>query len=577
MNKIFSIAAFIVGVYFPVRAQDVPVHAKKVYVSPEGKIFYNKSLPVYFYISTSSDANAPHYLLKSEATPKYANPMYFDTEGKNTLRSPSAVDTVTRKLIMPKMDVQFQLYVDSKPPLTEILFDRHKESLIHGLHYIPDSVSVSFKAVDELSGVENTYVSIDSGAFTPSGHPIRLDREKEYAIKYYSVDNTGNAEHLKGIKFFTDKTPPTSKLDINGPNHEDVLSGDVVLSISAEDKISGVKHIYISIDDSIFHPYTKKISTVLLQQGEHKLYYYSTDKVDNIEKVNTYVFYVDKTPPQVIEEIMGKTFIANGKEFSAGTSKLKITSFDNKAGVKEIYYSINNSPYVKYEKPIVLSGYKGDLLVNSYGVDNVGNKSRSDASNARKNNIPYVDLGAPWVGHSFKGPIFINRDTVFVSQKTNIALDAKDTESGIDRIEYQVDTGSLAKYEAPFTISKEGYHHISVFGYDNTQNLTRQEFGIVVDTTGPQIFERFSSPSNGTFEVDNEKLELYSNPIVVFLSATDSKSGYEALQFELNNNPVLPYTRDVRGFVPDKKNTIRVRAFDKLGNQTEKIIEFYIK
>lgn len=577
MNKTIAITAFILGVCVSANAQELPAHTKKVYISPEGKIFYNKSLPVYFFISTSPDPNAPHYLLKSETTPQYSNPMYFDTEGRNTLRSPSAVDTVTQKVIIPKQDVQYQVYTDSKPPLTKILFDRHKESLSKGLHFVPDSISVTFDATDELSGVENTYVSIDNGAFQPFHNMLRLDKEKEYTIKYYSVDNTGNAEHLQDILFSVDKTPSISKLDITGPDHENILSGNTQLSISADDNISGVKHIYISIDDSVFHPYTGKINTALLQQGEHKLYYYSTDKVNNIEKVNTYAFYVDKTPPQVIEEIIGKTFIANGKEFSAGTSKLKITSFDNKAGVKEIYYSINKAPYIKYEKPIVLSGYKGDLLVNSYAVDNVGNQSRSDASNARKNSIPYIDLSAPWVGHSFKGPIFMNRDTVFINHKTNIILDAKDSESGIDRIEYQVDSGNLITYEAPFTLDKEGYHHISVFGYDNTDNLTRQDFGVIVDTTGPQIYERFSSPTTGTSDSDNEKLNQYSNPVVVFLSATDVKSGYEALQFELNDNPVQPYTRDVRGFVPDKKNAIKVKAFDKLGNQTEKTIEFYIK
>src|SRR4030065_2219815 len=76
--------------------QVIPEHEKKIYISPDGKIYYNKSLPAYVFISTSPENNAPAYLLHSEATPKFTNPMYFDTEGKNTLKSPSAVDTTTR-------------------------------------------------------------------------------------------------------------------------------------------------------------------------------------------------------------------------------------------------------------------------------------------------------------------------------------------------------------------------------------------------------------------------------------------------------------------------------------------------
>jgi hypothetical protein len=577
MRKVYVafILVFLAG--FRVSAQELPVHKKKIYMSPEGKVFINKSLPVYFFISTSNDPNAPHFLLKSETMPKYSNPMYFDTEGRNTLRSPSAVDTVTKKVIMPKTDIQYHVYVDSKPPSTKIAYNKSKETIMKGIHYVTDSLALSFEAVDALSGVEDTYISIDGSAYKPFHDAITLNQEKQYLIKYYSVDNTGNVEHLKEIKFSVDKTPPISSLNITGPQYETVLSGKSQLSIASKDDISGVKHIFISIDDSVFRPYAAKINASALTQGEHKLFYYATDQVNNKEKVVTYAFYVDKTPPKVIEEIQGKTFMANGKEFSAGTSKLKITSFDNKAGVKDIFYSINNAPFGKYDKPVVLSGYKGDLLIKSYAVDNVGNQSISETSDGKKNSIPYIDLGAPWVGHAFRGPYFENRDTTFISSKTSIVLEAKDAESGIQRIEYQIDSIDLAKYEDPLNIKREGYHHISIYGYDNTENLTRQEFGVMVDTTGPEISEHFSSLSLGIIESEGIKLNQYPDHAVVFLSATDVKSGFKSLFFDLNNTVMQPYTNSIRNFISGRKNTIKVRAIDNLGNQSEKIIEFFIK
>lgn len=575
-NKFIGVLLLLI-LCFKVHAQEVLTHQKKIYVSPEEKIFFNKALPVYFFISASSDPNAPHYLVKSETTPKYANPMYFDTEGRNTLRSPSAVDTITKKQILPKIDVQFQVYVDSKPPSTQLLFDRAAGFGKKGIHYISDSLSVKFHVSDELSGVENTYVSLDGSGYKPASGALKLDEEKEFAIKYYSVDNTGNVEKMKELKFYIDKTPPTSELEISGKKFENVLSGNSSLIIRAEDKISGVKHIYFSVDDSVFHPYISKINTLLLTQGDHKLFYYATDMVNNKGAVITYNFYVDKTPPQVIEEILGKTFIANGKEFSAGTSKLKITAFDNKAGVKEIYYSINNAAFIKYEKPVLLTGYKGDIAVRSYATDNVDNKSMGDIANPRKNGLAYLDMSAPWVGHAFTGPSFKYRDTTFISNRTSVVLEAKDDESGVQKIECQIDSGDLMKYTEPITLSKEGYHRIIMYGYDNTENLTKQEFSVMVDTTGPEIFERFSSLSNGSIDIDGKKLVQYSGSVVVFLSATDALCGFENMSFELNDKPVQPYMRDVRGFIPGKKNTIKVMALDKLGNKTEKLIEFYLR
>lgn len=562
---------------FSLIAQELPPHEYKIYVSPEHKIYISKKQPTYFFISDSPLPNAPLIRLKSSSSLKKTNPMFFDSEGKNLIYSPSAVDTVTKQVVYPKKDIQFQIYVDGQPPKTKITFDKNKEAFNKGIHYLPDSVTLGFESFDALSGVDKTYFSLDHSAYTPFENSIVLNKEKEYYFKYYSVDNTGNAEPLKEITFVVDKTPPLSTLEVIGDKYQDILSGKTQLKITSSDSLSGVKHLFYSVDDSIFKPYTGNLSTTVMAEGDHKLYYYAVDNVNNKEMVKSYAFYVDKTPPQVIEEVMGKTFVANGKEYSAGTSKLKITSFDNKAGVKEIYYSINNAPYVKYDKPIVLSGYKGTLIVNSYAIDNVGNKSQNDLSNSRKNGISYIDLSGPWVGHSFKGPIFKNRDSIFINQKTSIELEAKDEESGVDRIEFQTDSGDLKIYTNPFTITKEGVHHISMYGYDHIENMTRQVFDVVVDTTGPQIFERFSSPPIGFITSEGKKIDEYPNTLVIFLSATDERSGYEELWFQLNNNPVQPYVKDVRGFIPGKKNTLLVKALDKLGNQTEKIIEFSIR
>ena len=56
--------------------------------------------------------------------------MYLDTEGKNTFRSPSAVDTVTKEVVIPKEDIIYEVYADSKPPRTHLKFENSKKSMI---------------------------------------------------------------------------------------------------------------------------------------------------------------------------------------------------------------------------------------------------------------------------------------------------------------------------------------------------------------------------------------------------------------------------------------------------------------
>ena len=548
-------------------SQKQPEHQKKIYLSPDNKLYCNKSLPVYFWISNSPDENAKKYKLKSETTPQYTNPMYFDTDGRNTFRSPYAVDTITKRVVEPKVDVEYQVYADALPPLTTwsinkaTLFGKNKI-------YYTNSKELILSSTDDLSGVDGIMYSMDSSEYKKYGSVIQLTAEKQYSFKFYAFDNTGNVEKQKEIKIAADFSAPQSSLNYLGEKYKEIISGNCNLEIQAADAVSGVKRILYSIDDTILKTYVGKIFSGNLSQGSHTIRYCAIDNVNNLEKVHVDSFYVDKTPPQVLEEVVGKTFYANGKEFSAGTSRLKISSFDNKAGVKEIYYSINNGVYEKYEKPIVLSNYKGVMLINSYAVDNVGNKGEYNASNSRNNSIPYVDVTAPWIGYSFSGPVFGARDTIFISQKTLIKLDAKDNESGIQKIEYQLDSSDIALFQKSFNIVKEGSHKITIFGYDNTDNMTRQEFSVVVDTTGPQIFERYS-----VVPINNE----YPQYMVIFLSATDYSSGYQSLSYQLNNLPWQLYSREIGGFANSSTNVIIVKAIDKLGNITKRRIEFKIK
>jgi hypothetical protein len=557
-------------------AQKQPEHKKKFYVSPEGSLFCSKALPIYFWISNSPDEKSEKHRLKSESTPKYANPMYFDVDGRNTFRSPSAVDTTTKEVIYPKIDVQYQVYADGNAPVSKWdinnnpIFEKNKV-------FYTQTNEIKIAAKDDLSGIDGIMFSIDSSEYQKYNTTITLNAEKEFQLKFYAYDNTGNAENTNTLKICLDKTPSVSELKFVGDKHNDIISGNTYIEIDAKDNLSGVKRILFSLDDTIFYTYNSKIYSGNISQGQHTLKYYSIDNIENKEAVKSVDFYVDKTPPQVLEEIVGKTFYVNGKEFSAGTSRLKVSAIDNKAGVKEIIYSINNAPFEKYDKPIILSNYKGSLLIKCFAVDNVGNKGGYNAENSRNNAIPYVDIIAPWVGYNLSNPVFRTRDTIFISNKTKIMLEAKDAESGVQKIEYQIDTTDLVLYQKPFYVFDENYHKISIYGYDNTDNMTRDEFYVMVDTVGPQIYNRFSAVPLGSITEDNNLLNIYPSYVVLFISATDFCAGYESLSYKLNNLPWKNYSGDISGFAPNSFNKVVVKAIDKLGNITEKAILFRIK
>lgn len=382
-------------------SQEPLKHEKKIYISPDGKIFINKDLPAYIWLSTSSDPNAPKYLLKSESTKKYTNPMYFDTEGRNTIRSPWAVDTVTKMPVYPKLDIVFEVYTDSRPPVSRVDFGKNYIYKKDNKSFCKQNVNLNFITFDEMSGVEALFYSINGSPYTKFTQPVELKEPKEYSIKYYAVDNVGNVEHVKNITIVIDAANPKSTLNFKGDYYENIFSSRASIEIKASDDL-GIKNIFYQLDSNHVLPYTLPIKMSFLKQGEHTLKYYSIDLVENQENENSYGFYIDKTPPTIVEELIGNSFMANGVEYSSGRTKFKITAFDNKAGVKAIYYSLNRKEYQLYDKPFYLDASSGHLNIITYALDNVNNKSTdSSQSNNHKAKIPYIDLSGPSLNYTF--------------------------------------------------------------------------------------------------------------------------------------------------------------------------------
>jgi hypothetical protein len=570
-SKLVLLVIFIVT-NIGIQAQIRPKHENKVYRAPNGRLYVQKSMPVYVRLATSPADGAETYLLQSEATKKYANPMYFDLDGYNTLRSPSQVDTITKKPVTPKQDIIFEVYADGIAPVSTHRFDNTGLYKMKGKTYISGTANLTLAATDEVSGVENIYYSIDSADYMVYTAPIRLETEKEYIIKYYAVDHVGNAEKEKRMVLVTDFSKPKTTYSIHGDNFENTLSGKALINIAATDANgSGIAKIIYKMDDGNDRTYTLPINAANLEQGEHKLTFYATDQVNNRSEDNVFEFYVDKTPPTVMQEITGKSYVANGREFSSGRSQLQITTIDNKAGIKEIFYSINNGAYKRYEKPVTLANTSGTLSVKSYAVDNVNNIGyNSDSGDQGNAKMPsYVDLGGPAVSHNFTGPVFKYHDSVYISSKTKIILTASDKESGTNHIEYSINAGESVTYSAAFIVPDEGLKNIQYTGFDNVDNTTPGKILVTVDNTGPEIFNRFSVPP---FAIENNT-EIYPLFVTLFFAVTDKQTGFERMVYSLNGQPEKTFTGFISSFVKGN-NRILVKAFDKLGNRSEKTVEF---
>ena len=576
MRLTLTLALLLLLITGSTMAQQPLEHPNKIYKSPDGKLYVNRNDPIYLRIATDSVPDGESHLLRSEETSEYANPMYFDTEGFNTIRSPWKVDPETRKYVYPKEDVVFAVYADSKPPSSRVDFGTEDIVTEDNTVYAGEPLTLQFNTSDGLSGVENVYYSMDGAPYQALQQPIKIDREKSFVLRYYAVDHVGNAEKPRQVSVVTDLSNPQTTHQIEGDQYENIISGRSEIHIQAEDEVTGVHQTWFTIDGSEARPYRAPIRGKDLSEGEHMITYYSVDKVNNSEEMQKFSFYVDKTPPRVMEELIGNTFTASDKEYFSGRNKLKFISMDNKAGVKEIRYSVNGGEFKVYEKPFSLS-QSGNLSIQTLAIDRVNNKKQTRKLTNRSN-VSYVDLTGPQLSHRFEGPAFPYRNTFYISNQTRIILEGEDSESGFKKIDYKKQKQTeYTTYTNPFSLEEEGAHIIQYTGYDNLDNSSSEKIECIVDNKGPSIHHRFSMPSRGTKTMEGNQVPVLPAHAMLFLSATDTLVGLEQVSYELNGDHQQSYQGAIKGFEPGTSYQIHVTATDKLGNTREQMIRFYVE
>src|SRR6056297_946514 len=550
------------------------VHKSQLYKADDGKLYIQKQMPVYLYLSTSPDEDAKKVRLESQDSKDYTNPMYFDTEGINTFHSPWKIDTVTKKYVYPKEDIIFEVYADGNAPRTRIKnigkgYKKDNKVFMRG------DFSLDFKAYDGLSGVREIYYSIDGAAYKPFTNPVELSEEKVYAIQFYAVDNVGNDEKTRNQKIVIDKTNPESSIKIDGDRADNVVSGNSAIIVETAEDGSGVKQIYYRINDQNVKPFKYPIKTSWFSEGEHAISYYAVDNLGNKEAWKTFDFYVDKTPPVIVEEIMGNTFMANGVEYSSGRSKFKITSMDNKAGVKSVHYKIGANEPQEYTEPFYLKGNSGTLKIQTWAFDKVNNKAVGSKSSTKRG-ASYVDLAGPDLAYKFRGDFVKNRHTVIICQRVIIHLLAQDAESGLDYIAYSIDERPQKNFNETFNVPEPGYHEIYFTGYDKVGNTNQSEFFFMVDNESPRINIDFSVEPIGSKTALDNKIYVYPDHLKLFLSATDNLAGLKNIYYTINGSREYTYSTPLENFEGGRDYSIHVKVVDKLGNIREKDFKFSI-
>lgn len=257
-----------------------------VFVNNEGKVYYNRTLPVYFWISNSPEENAPAYRLTSDSSRKYSNPMYWDCEGEHTVYLPHAVDTLLKKPADPQAKVVYHVVADSKSPVTHARLSGNSLITRNGVNFYSGKLAVALSAKDVLSGISSTYISLNGKPFEKYTGPLTVEADGEYFFAYYSVDIVGNREEKKAEKFILDNGAPVTSCSFDGLE-DDRIGSKTMLVLKSADGLSGVKAIYYRINQGPEIIYTRPVSASRLTDGKSSISFYAVDNLSNRENPQT--------------------------------------------------------------------------------------------------------------------------------------------------------------------------------------------------------------------------------------------------------------------------------------------------
>lgn len=562
------------------QAQEKQKVETKYYVGEDGKLYWYGKKPVYVFVADNPEGTNAHRL-ESETHPQYTNPLYLDTEGINYIRTNWAADSALNQ-ITPKVEVLFEVYRDSNPPVTEVdLSGASYYKSAEGAQFFGSGLSLTANATDRHSGVQKTFYSIDNAAFSTYSDVLTLDQNKAYDVKIYSADNTGNVEAIQMFNFSVDTEGPNSEYSVHNDRSGMIFSPRTYITLKSVDASAGVKKITYKIDDGSERAFVNQINLSALSDGEHSIKYYAYDHVNNKEEEKSIDFYLDSTVPTVEATVVGDQYQNRGRVFISTRTKVKLTAEDNKAGVKNIKYSVNGGEIKTYYEPFALEKGQGNHVVTYFASDKVNNtfEGKLEEKNLSRASLD-IDMEAPEIDYSYTGKQYVSRDTAFITSNSAISLTATDKDSGVKDLGYKINGASGQAYDGPIKLEEEGFYTVDFYGTDQVNNRNTKSFFFVVDNTGPEIENIMSMEPIGNITLDEKEgqnIDVYSVGVKLFLGATDKTIDTDKVYYTIEGKPEVEYTRPValntKGLV-----AYTIRATDKLGNETRsEKFEVFIK
>ncbi|MFF3459065.1 OmpL47-type beta-barrel domain-containing protein [Streptomyces sp. NPDC002730] len=270
----------------------------------------------------------------------------------------------------------------------------------------------------------------------------------------------------------------------------------------------------------------------------------------------------DTTAPDTTAKVDGDK---NADGAYIGQATVTVSATDAGSGVDKIEYAVGAAgAWQAYTTPVVVNEV-GTHKIRYRAADKAGNIAAEKAVDFSVVAPPTDDKTPPETSATVSGEK--NDQGQYLGMAT-VTVTASDTGSGVNTIEYAIGTsGAWQPYTAPVMVHEAGTHKVRYKATDKAGNAAVEksvDFTVVTPPAEDKTPPETSAGVTGQKNSDG----AYITSAKVTLTATDTGSGVDKVEYSLDGGPYLAYTTPV---IVDRVgfHTVLHRATDKAGNTSQ--------
>ncbi len=386
----------------------------------------------------------------------------------------------------------FTVYADMTPPTSQANWEgpMHTKG---DLLYIGLNSKLSILAQDNLSGV-GRLVWIADGKETAITKPLQFTKHGEQLASFRAVDNVGNTEEPRNLRFFVDGKPPVTQPQIAGvayADKKDVYAGTgSSVSLIAQDEGAGLDYIEYQVNGG---PILRYQIPIPITADRTEIRFRGVDAVKNEEPWKVLTVLQDTVAPVLSLKRGGIYLSYGGKVYARAGFTLDLSVSDRESGISQILASINGGEYEPVKPGRFTFDKPGEHRFRVRAIDRVGNVTDGEPYSIFVDTEP---LKSRLKFNAFKEE---KGGVIHTRVPGQIDFEAEDSGVGLDGIEVSYDGKVFQKLSEPINFATWTQSKRTIY-YRAVDRLKNREPAQAVT-----VFVEGKSGDSGLF-VETEKL-----------------------------------------------------------------------